>query len=80
MRAVTLQIIHNEQISKHLFLYLDISQVCSLRALPQPEQELALERHAISHSCSWRFAFVAKETLAPVAVSRYGKSETYSIF
>ena len=28
---------------------MDISQVCSLRALPQPEQELALERHAISY-------------------------------
>ena len=52
-----------------------IGQVGSLRALPQQEQELALERHAISHSCSCRFAFVAKETLAPVAVSRYGKSE-----
>ena len=41
-----------------------MSQVCSLRALPQPEQELALERHAIS-------------SLAPVAVPRYGKSESF---
>jgi len=53
------------------------SQVDSLRALPQPEQELALERHAISYPCSCRVAFVAKETLAPVAVPRYGKSESF---
>ena len=45
---------------------MNISQVCSLRALPQPEQELALERHAISYSGS-------------AAVSRYGKSEAYLI-
>jgi len=59
---------------------MNIGQVGSLRALPQPEQELALEKHAISHSCSCRFAFVAKETLASVAVPRYGKIETCSIF
>ena len=46
------QLAHNKQTLKHLFLYLGIGQVCSLRALPQPEQELALEKHAISHSGS----------------------------
>ena len=54
--------------------------LCDESVASGAEQELALERYAISHSCSCRVAFVAKETLAPVAVSRYGKSEAYFIF
>ena len=34
-----------------------------------------MERHAISHS-----APVAKETLAPVAVPRYGKNKSFFMF
>ena len=57
-----------------------IVQVDSLRALPQPKQELALERHASSYSAPDAYAFVAKETLAPVAVPRYGESEAFFMF
>ena len=49
-----------------LFLYLDIGQVCSLRALPQPSQELKQANRLFG-----------SPVLAAVAVSRYGKSESY---
>jgi len=50
MRSTTLFRTHNEQIQKPLFPHLDISQVDSLRALPQPRFPLRRKRSVRSRA------------------------------
>ena len=45
----TFYYLYNKQVQKQPFPQSDIIQVRSLRTLPQPLQELALKRHAISY-------------------------------